>query len=201
MQPGIWAYAARRFLFLIPLLLGLTIVMFALIHLAPGSPVTAMLGPQGASNPDYLAQQKKNLGLDQPLPVQYLTWLGNVLQGNLGNAYSFNGRPVLSLIGERLWSTVELQGATLLLGILLAVPIGIISATRQYSFLDNSVTVASFIGLALPNFWLALLLQFWLGVQLGWVRTSSAGIAEAPWSQSWKYWLLPVIVLTLPNIA
>lgn len=201
MQPGLWAYAVRRLLFLIPLLLGLTVVMFLIIHLAPGDPVTAMLGPQAVANPAYLEQARKNLGLDKPLPIQYLTWLGNVLQGDLGNAYSFNGKPVLSLIGERLWGTVQLQGISLLLGILIAVPIGILSATRQYSALDNGVTIGSFIGLALPNFWLALLLQFWLGVQLGWVKTISTGQADAPWSERWRYWLLPIIVLTLPNIA
>ncbi|MGI8405034.1 MAG: ABC transporter permease [Thermomicrobiales bacterium] len=201
MQAGLWAYAARRILFLIPLLIGLTMVMFLLIHLAPGDPVTAMLGPQAVANPAYLAQSRKNLGLDDPLPMQYVTWLSHVVRGDLGNAYSFNGKPVLSLIGERLWDTVQLQGISLLLGILLAVPIGILSATRQYSTLDNGVTIGSFIGLALPNFWLALLLQFWLGVQLGWVKTISTGQADAPLSERWRYWLLPVVVLTLPNIA
>lgn len=201
MQAGLWAYAARRILFLIPLLIGLTMVMFLLIHLAPGDPVTAMLGPQAVANPAYLAQSRKNLGLDDPLPMQYVTWLSHVVRGDLGNAYSFNGKPVLSLIGGRLWGTVQLQGISLLLGILLAVPIGILSATRQYSTLDNGVTIGSFIGLALPNFWLALLLQFWLGVQLGWVKTISTGQADTPLSERWRYWLLPVVVLTLPNIA
>lgn len=201
MQPGLWAFAVRRILFLIPLLIGLTLVMFLLIHIAPGDPVTAMLSPQAVANPAYLEQARQNLGLDQPLPIQYLKWLGNVVQGDLGNAYSFNNKPVLSLIGERLGATVQLQGVSLLLGILIAVPVGILSATRQYSMLDNSVTIGSFIGLALPNFWLALLLQFWLGVKLGWVKTSSAGIGDASFTQQWKYWLLPVIVLTLPNIA
>jgi len=201
MQPGLWAYAARRVIFLIPLLIGLTLVMFFLIHLAPGDPVTAMLGPQAAANEAMLEQARKNLGLDQPLPIQYLRWLGNIVQGDFGNAYSFNGKPVLSLINERLWGTIQLQGISLLLGIAIAVPIGILSATRQYSAVDNGVTIGSFIGLALPNFWLALLLQFWLGVQLGWVKTISTGQADAPWSERWRYWLLPLIVLTLPNVA
>ncbi|MGB3328415.1 MAG: ABC transporter permease, partial [Thermomicrobiales bacterium] len=136
MQPGLWAFAVRRILFLIPLLIGLTLVMFLLIHIAPGDPVTAMLSPQAVANPAYLEQARQNLGLDQPLPIQYLKWLGNVVQGDLGNAYSFNNKPVLSLIGERLGATVQLQGVSLLLGILIAVPVGILSATRQYSMLD-----------------------------------------------------------------
>jgi peptide/nickel transport system permease protein len=195
------AYIIRRMLFLIPLLLGLSIVMFTIIRLAPGDPALAMMSPTAASNPEYLEQTRKNLGLDEPLPVQYLTWLGNMLRGDFGTAYTFNNKPVLDLIGERLWGTVQLQGIALFLGIMLALPVGILSATRQYSAIDNSVTVGSFIGLAIPNFWLALLLQLWLGVKLGWLDVLSTGQANAPWDERWKYFIMPVIVLTLPNIA
>lgn len=201
MNSSVWAYIARRTIFLIPLLIGLSLVMFILVRLAPGDPATAMLSPQAAANPEYLEQTRKNMGLDKPLPLQYLIWLGNLATGDFGTAYAFNGKPVLDLIGERFWGTVQLQGISLLLGIALAIPIGILSATRQYSALDNSVTVSSFIGLALPNFWLALLLQIWLGVQLGWLPTISTGQAGEPWSDRWKYFLMPVLVLTLPNIA
>ena len=192
---------ARRFLFLIPLLLGLSIVMFALVHIAPGDPAAAMMSPQATSNPDYLEQTRKNLGLDKPLPVQYVIWVGNLAQGDFGTAYAFNRKPVLDLIGERLWGTVQLQGISLFLGILLAVPIGIISATRQYSILDNSVTMGSFIGLAIPTFWLALLFQVWFTVELGWLPSISTGQASEPWSDRWKYFVMPLAVLTLPNIA
>ncbi len=195
------AYMIRRLLFLIPLLLGLSIVMFTLIRLAPGDPALAMMSPTAASNPQYLEQTRENLGLDRPLPVQYLTWLGNMVTGDFGTAYTFNNKPVLTLIGERLWGTVQLQGISLFLGIMLALPVGILSATRQYSSVDNTVTIGSFIGLAIPNFWLALLLQVWIGVQLGWLPVISTGQAEAPWSERWQYYIMPVIVLTLPNIA
>lgn len=194
-------YMIRRFLFLIPLLLGLSIVMFLLIRLAPGDPAVAMMGPTAASNPDYLEQTRENLGLDESLPVQYLTWLGNLITGDFGTAYTFNNKPVLDLIGERFWGTVQLQGISLVLGILIAFPIGIISATRQYSAVDNGVTIGSFIGLAIPNFWLALLLQVWIGVQLGWLPVISTGQGDQPWSERWQYFVMPVIVLTLPNIA
>jgi peptide/nickel transport system permease protein len=195
------AYMIRRFLFLIPLLIGLSIVMFTLIRLAPGDPALAMMSPSAANNPEYLEQTRKNLGLDEPLPMQYLTWLGNLVTGDFGTAYTFNNKPVLDLIGERFWGTVQLQGISLFLGILIAFPVGILSATRQYSTIDNSVTVGSFIGLAIPNFWLALLLQVWIGVQLGWLPVLSTGQTDAPWSERWQYFVMPVIVLTLPNIA
>lgn len=201
MGGSIWAYTARRLLFLIPLLLGLSLIMFILLHAAPGDPAVSMLSPQAAVNEQYLEQTRKNMGLDKPLPVQYLIWVKNLITGDFGNAYSFNGKPVLELIGERVWGTVQLQGISLLLGIALAVPIGIISATRQYSTVDNTVTVASFVGLALPNFWLALMLQIWLGVKLGWLPIISTGQSSADWTERWKYFVLPVIVLTLPNIA
>jgi peptide/nickel transport system permease protein len=201
MRNGAWAYLIHRVVFLVPLLLGLSLVMFGLIHAAPGDPVVALIGPQAATNPEFIAQARKNLGLDQPLPVQYLRWLGSLLRGDLGTAYTFNNKPVLTLIGERFWGTVQLQGIALGLGLGLAVPIGIISATRQYSALDNTVTVGSFLGLALPNFWLALLLQVWLSVQLGWLPTISTAEAAAPLSERWRFFVMPVIVLALPNIA
>ena len=201
MNSGVWAYMARRVIMLIPLLLGLSLIMFTLIQLAPGDPVLAMMGEQAASNPEYVEQARKNLGLDDPLPVQYIRWVGNLVQGDFGTAYTFNRTPVLELIGDRFWSTVQLQGIALLLGLLIALPVGIISALRQYSAIDNIVTVGSFLGLALPNFWLALLLQLWIAVELGWLPVLSSGQARADYREKLKYFILPVIVLTLPNIA
>jgi peptide/nickel transport system permease protein len=201
MPPGVWSYLIRRTLILIPLLIGLSIVMFVLIHAAPGDPVVAMMGPTAAGNPQYVEQARANLGLDEPLPVQYVTWLKNLLKGDFGTAYTFGNKPVLELIEDRFWATFVLQGIALLLGILIAIPIGIISATRQYSKTDNAVTIFSFIGLALPNFWLALLLQVWIAVELGWLPVISTGQANADFPERIKYFILPVIVLVLPNIA
>jgi peptide/nickel transport system permease protein len=195
------AYMARRVLLLIPLMLGLSILMFSLIHLAPGDPITALLGPQAATNPQMLEQARENYGLNDPLPVQYLNWLGNVLQGDLGRSYSFNNTPVLELITDRMWATIQLQGVAITLALLIAVPVGIVSATKQYSKTDNVVTVGSFIGLALPSFWLALLLQMWIGVELGWLPVLSAGQADVDWPERLKFFVLPVIVLALPSIA
>jgi peptide/nickel transport system permease protein len=202
MQSGIWAYLARRAIFLVPLLLGLSVLMFLLIHAAPGDPVLAMMGERAASNPTYVEQTRKNLGLDKPLPVQYVYWLRRiVLHGDLGKAYTFNNKPVMTLIGERFWSTVQLQAIALFLGLAVAIPVGIVSATRQYSAVDNTVTVGSFLGLALPNFWLALLLQIWIGVELGWLPVISTGQANADFPERIKYFIMPVLVLALPNIA
>ncbi|MGD9856988.1 MAG: ABC transporter permease [Thermomicrobiales bacterium] len=195
------AYMARRVLLLFPLMLGLSILMFAMIHAAPGDPIMALVGPQAATNPQIMEQARENYGLNDPLLVQYLNWLGNVLRGDLGRSYSFNNAPVLDLVTERMWATIQLQGIALMLALMIAVPVGIISATRQYSRLDNVVTVSSFVGLALPSFWLALLLQIWIGVKLGWLPVLSAGQANYDWPERAKYFVLPVAVAALPSIA
>ncbi len=195
------AYIMRRVLMLVPLLIGLSMIMFLLLHLAPGDPATAAMPPSVLSNPEFVEQTRRNLGLDEPFYTQYLIWAKNLATGELGTAYGFNRQPVLDLIGQRIWGTIQLQGAALLFGLLVAIPVGVISATRQYSLWDNSVTVGSFIGLALPSFWLALLLQVWLGVQLDLFPIISTGQANVDWSERWKYFVLPVVVLTLPNIA
>jgi peptide/nickel transport system permease protein len=194
-------FIIRRFLFLIPLLIGLSVVMFVLIHAAPGDPAVAMMGPQAAANPQFLEQARKNMGLDQPLPVQYLRWLERLLHGDFGIAYTFNKKPVLTVIGERFWGTVQLQSLALGLGLAVAIPVGIISAVRQYSTLDNTLTMGSFLGLAIPNFWLALLLQLWLSVQLGWLPTLSTAQSTAPPEERWRYFVMPVFVLAIPNVA
>ena len=201
MRSGTVSYLIRRTIFLVPLMLGLSLVMFVLIHSAPGDPVTALMGERGASNPDFVEETRKQLGLDQPLPVQYIKWVAQLAQGDFGTAYTFNRTPVLELIGQRFWGTIQLQAVALAIGLVIAVPVGILSATRQYSATDNSVTVGSFIGLALPNFWLTLLLQIWLGVELGLLPTLSAGQDEVAYPEKLKFWVMPVIVLALPNVA
>jgi peptide/nickel transport system permease protein len=201
MSGAMGQYILRRILMLIPLLLGLSLVMFLLLRLAPGDPASAMMSPQAANNPDFVEQTRRNLGLDEPIWMQYLIWLRNLVTGDLGTAYGFNNKPVLTLIGERAGATLQLQGAALFIAVAIAIPVGIISATKQYSWWDHSVTVTSFVGLALPNFWLALLLQIWLGVKLGLFPIISTGQASEPWGERWRYFVLPIIVLALPSIA
>ncbi len=193
-------YLLRRVFLLVPLLLGLSIVMFTLTRIAPGDPVRAFISEQNASA-DFVEQTRRNLGLDKPLPVQYALWLGRLVRGDLGTAYTFNRQPVLGLIADRAGASIALQGIALAVALAVAIPVGVISATRQYSALDNLVTVGSFIGLALPNFWLALLLQLYIGVQLGWLPTISTGQAQAPFPERLRFFILPTLVLALPTIA
>jgi peptide/nickel transport system permease protein len=193
------AYIARRVLLLLPLLLGLTLVVFTMIHLAPGDPAAAFVSEQ-ALDPQVLAQIHKNLGLDQPLPVQYAIWLSHVVRLDFGTAYTFNQKPVIELIGDRLPATLALQSLALLVSLIIAVPLGIMSAKKQYSFLDNAATTGAFLGLALPSFWIALMLQLFLAVGLGWLPVSTPGTDEAGLARA-KYLVLPIIVLALPTLA
>jgi peptide/nickel transport system permease protein len=197
---NIGQYMIRRVLLLIPLLIGLSLVMFALVHLAPGDPARAFIS-EGNADPGFIEQTRHNLGLDQPLPVQYAKYLGHLVRGDLGTAYTFNSKPVLELIMGRVGATVMLQAISLAIALLIAIPLGILSATKQYSVLDNTTTIGSFIGLAIPNFWLALLLQLYLSVQLHWLPTISTGQAQAPFPGRIKFFVMPVIVLALPSIA
>lgn len=200
MSTGILRYAIRRIIGAIPLLLGLSIIMFGLVHIAPGDPIQSMISPDN-TDPAFIEQARKNYGLDKPLPVQYALYIGRLVRGDFGRAITFNGKPVLTLIKSRARPTIILQVVSLTLALLIAIPLGIMSATRQYSFLDNSTTVGAFIGLALPNFWVALLLQFYLSVKLGWLPAISTDVANAAPLGKIKYSIMPVAVLAFPSIA
>ena len=121
-------YIIRRLIWAVPLIFGITLLAFSIQHLAPGDPAWAILGPQlDRLLPDQLAQIRKAWGVDQPFHVQYLKWLGNLLQGNFGSSFA-DGRPVLTVIGERVPATLALTGSSLLLALLVSIPVGSISA-------------------------------------------------------------------------
>lgn len=199
MAAGSGTYIARRILLLVPLMLGLSMVVFVIIHLSPGDPALAFASEQ-ALDPQVLAQIRENLGLDKPLPVQYGIWLSHVARFEFGTAYTFNRKPVINLIGERVLMSIQLQALALVMAVLIAIPLGIISAKRQYSLLDNLATGGAFLGLALPDFWLALMLQLLLAVQLGWLPASTSGPGTAG-LEKLSYFIMPAIVLAVPIIA
>lgn len=192
-------YIIRRLILLIPMLIGLSIIIFLLIHLAPGDPALALVGERSI-DPTVVEQVRKNLGLDKPLAVQYGIWISNVAQLDFGTAYTFNRTPVIELIRQRLSGTVQLQALAILVSLIVAIPLGIVSARRQYSALDNLATGGSFLGLALPNFWLALMLQLFLAVQLGWLPPSGS-TSDAEGLAKLKFFVMPTIVLAIPTIA
>lgn len=186
---------------MLPLLLGLSLLVFVLIHLAPGDPTLFYLPPEMSAGVDPAIRLKvmTQLGLDQPLHVQYMRWLSSAIRGDFGFAYGY-GEPVLSLIGSHVSATVQLQLGALLLALIVAIPIGIISATRQYSLLDNVVTVMALFGLSLPNFWFALLLMFLFAVRLDVLPAIGAGM-DKPLIERLPYFVMPTVVLALNYMA
>lgn len=157
-------YILKRLALFIPLLIGISIISFFVMHLAPGDPTSLFVDP--SINPQELARVRANWGLDKPVYVQYFYWLKNAARGDFGTAYVIN-RPVMDVIFERLPATLLLMGASLFIIFLISVPLGVISAYKKNGVFDNVVTVLSFMGMATPSFWLALMLMLLFSVQLG----------------------------------
>jgi peptide/nickel transport system permease protein len=162
------AYIARRLILVIPVLLGISVIVFLVISLIPGDTATAILGAY--ATPENVAQLNRELGLDRPLPLQYLTWLSGVLEGDLGRSYSLN-RPVIDEVLERFGPTLILAGSALLLCAILGVAGGVVSAIRQYDWPDKLITVLVLIGISTPSFFLGIVLILWFSVWLGWFPT------------------------------
>ena len=147
-------YVTKRLLALVPVLLGLTVIVFMMMVLIPGDPATAILGSY--ATPENVAKLNRDLGLDKPAWQQYFVWLGNLFQGDLGRSYSLN-RPVLDEVMERFGATLILAGASLLLCTIWGLLIGIWTAARQYGLVDKVFTLIVLIGVSIPSFWLGLL--------------------------------------------
>lgn len=165
-------FLVRRLLQMIPLLLGISILSFLIIKSAPGDPLVVYIDPnKPPPSAEDMANLRAKLGLDQPVMVQYVSWLGSALQGDLG--FSLTGRRAVSAeIGDRLPATMLLGLSSLLVALLLSIPIAILSAVRRYTLLDYIITTLSFIGISMPAFFLALLLMQIFSVQLRWLPTT-----------------------------
>lgn len=163
------AYAAGRLLAVVPVLFGITLVVFLIMAMIPGDPATAMLGAY--ATPENVARLSRELGLDRPLPERYLHWIGGVLQGDLGRSVSLN-RPVLDEVLERLGATALLAGTSLLLATLAGLAAGALAAIRQGGVVDRVVTLAVLAGISMPAFWLGLLMILVFAVGLGWFPVS-----------------------------
>jgi peptide/nickel transport system permease protein len=205
------AYLVRRLVLAVLTVWAVSVLAFVIIQLPPGDYITTYIAQMSASGSFVSAQEaeflRQQYGLDRPLYVQYLRWIGLVLQGNFGMALEW-GRPVSEVIGDRLWLTMVVSVAAVLLTWVLALPIGIYSAVRQYSIGDYLATLVGFVGLAVPSFMLALVLMY-LGFTLFGANVGglfSEEFAEAPWSwaKTWdlvKHLPLPALILGLAGTA
>lgn len=197
-------YILRRLLISIPVLFGITLVSYLIVSLAPGDPVSAMVNPEqiSALGPGWLEERRDELGLNDPLPVRYGKWMVEVAQGNLG--YSFTDRqPISDKISERIWPTVKLMMTVQVLALLIAVPIGILSAVRQYSILDYIATIFGFAAISIPAFFLALAAIYIFSVKLQWLPSAGMSTIGQPPSlvDSIKHLILPATVLGLGQAA
>ncbi len=156
----------RRLLGAVPVLLAISFLIFLLMHIAPGDPVTLMLGDN--ATPEDVARLRGELGLDKPILVQYWDFLSRAVRGDFGRSLKF-GEPVLKLVGERLPATLELAFASLFVAITIAVPVGVYSAIRHNSLVDHAGMSVALIGVSLPNFWLGIMLIYFFGGQLNWL--------------------------------
>ncbi|UUP17339.1 ABC transporter permease [Nitratireductor thuwali] len=162
-------YFLKRLAMVVPVLFGLTVIVFLIMAMIPGDAATAILGAY--ATPENVARINQQLGLDRSLPEQYFIWLGNLLQGDLGRSYSLN-RPVLDEVLERFNATLVLAGAALLLCTVFGLLAGIVSAVRQFGWTDRIVTFFVLIGISMPSFWLGLILILVFAVNLRWLPPS-----------------------------
>lgn len=189
-----------RLLLAIPTLIGVSLILFVVLHLAPGGPEAMLIGDQ--YNEEMAAQARRNLGLDRPLPVQYATWLQTLLRGDLGNSF-FSGVPVADVIGQRVAATLQLGVAALVLAICGGVSLGVLAAIRPRSSLDRFSTGLAMLGVSFPPFWLGIVLIMVFSVNLGWFPSSGIATygAEGDIASRLRHLVLPAVTLAALQLA
>ncbi len=191
-------YLIRRLVMLVPTLFLASILIFAIIQLAPGDPARMMLGTEATEQ--QIARERARLGLDQPIPVRYAVWLSDVARLNLGTS-QINNQPVTQLVGNAFPNTLRLALATLTVALLIGFPLGIWAAIRQNRGVDFAVTSLSSLGLAIPSFWLGLMLILVFSVRLRWLPPSGVGEPGAFFLSNLEYLIMPVIAIAVSNMA
>ena len=193
-------YLVRRLLLLVPVLMGVSVIVFLVLHLAPGDPAEIMLGSQ-ATQADRM-RLRADLGLDDPLYVQYARWMGHVVQGDLGRSLWMR-RPVLGEVLTRLKATLLLTATALVISSIGGVALGILSATRPNSLLDRTSAVASLFGASMPVFWLGIVLMVIFSLNLGWLPASGmyAPYGGGDLADLAKHLVLPAVTLAAASIT
>ncbi|OAQ21150.1 ABC transporter permease [Thermosulfurimonas dismutans] len=204
-----FSFLAKRLVSLVITFFGITLISFAVIHLAPGGP----LSPMAEFNPKFTPEMRERLraefGLDQPLYVQYLRWLKGLFTLDFGRSFAPDRRPVWEKIRERLPVTILINALSMLLILLIGIPLGVASAVKEGRLFDRATTILVFIGYAMPGFWLALLLMLLFGIKLGWLPISGLHSlmgyeSMGTWEKilDWaKHLILPVFVATFGGLA
>ena len=208
-------YILRRLLQMIPIALGISVLMFALLTLAPGDPVDLLITSDPRVKPQDVARLKHIYGLDQPIHIRYVKWLGRTLQGDLGFSRTYK-ETVTGLMKDRIANSLWLTITAFILALAVAVPVGIYSALRQYSFWDYLATTFTFFGVSIPVFWFAIMMIYmfavwhpWTAIAwLGWLRLPPGGISTPGigggasfLADRLRYMIMPSVVLALLSMA
>jgi len=194
-------YIARRTLLVVPVLIGLSIVVFLMLRLIPGDVVDVILGSEGSASPERLAELRRMFGLDQSLPQQYLGWIASLLSGDFGRSIR-TSRPILPDVLARVPVTYQLTVMAMVLSLLLAVPLGIVSSVKRSTGVDSLVHVVGLLGLAIPNFWLASMLVLLVSQHFrGGLPTSGYVYPNQDLLGSFRSLLLPALALGAANMA
>lgn len=191
-------YVFRRVLQLIPTIFAASVLVFLIIALAPGDPAAMRLGTEATEA--QLAQERSRLGLDRPLPVRYVIWLSDVARLDFGNSL-YTNRPVTQLIAEAFPHTVRLSLTALVLSVLIGLPLGMTAAVRQDQPADSVITGFNALGLAIPSFWLAILMILLFSVQLRWLPPSGAGNPDRGALYNLRYLIMPVASIAFSNLS
>ena len=183
-------YVIRRLVQLLPVIIGVTLVSFLMLQLIPGDPAQVLAGE--TASPEQIEQMRENLGLNDPLPVQYVNFLSDLVKLEFGQSVRTE-QSVLDIIGPRYWITIELAVWSIMVSVVLGLTAGIVSATKRYSLADIGIMLLALIGLSMPNFWLGLMLIYWFSIQWGLFPTSGWG--------TWQQIVLPAITMGTAGAA
>ncbi len=198
-----WMYALRRLVLTIPILLGVTIICFALVQIAPGDPITSLVRPD--TPPEQIAALRAYYGLDQPVVVQYLMWLWRVLGGNFGNSIA-NNAPVAAEVMRAFANTIVIALISVMFAFVVSLVLGTIAAIRQGGIVDRLVTALAVFGISVPTFWLAVVLVIIFAVNLNWLPATGMGASGSDsfnyfvWDD-FKFAIMPIVALALPPLA
>jgi peptide/nickel transport system permease protein len=197
-----WMYALRRLILTIPILLGVTVICFALVQLAPGDPVQSLVRPD--ATPEQIQSLRAFYGLDQPLVVQYFLWLWRVLGGNFGMSISTN-LPVATEVLRAFQNTIVVALISVVLAFVVSMILGVVAATRPGSIVDRLVTAVAVFGISVPTFWLAVVLVIFFAVELNWLPATGMGSGSDTFNyldwEDFKFAIMPIIALALPPLA
>ncbi len=203
-----YAYVIRRLLMVLPMMIGITVISFFIIHLSPGDPTELLTDLNPNASVESAKRLRELYHLDKPIIVQYFLWLKDIAVLDFGDSFSQDARPVIDKIGERIPITLLLNVLSLTIVLLAAIPIGVLSATRQYSLFDKIASLFVFFGFAMPTFWLALLLMIFFGIWLDWFPISGIASIDHDQLSAWgrfmdyvKHLTMPVLVAGLTSLA